>query len=137
MDMKSTQPPRDNSPEHLKRVGQEIVDAAVTVHKRLGPGLLDIVYEACMTHELTKRGLAVQAEIPVPVEYDGLRFDCGLTLDLLVEGSVVVEMKAVEKELPVHEAQLTTFLRLTGCRLGYLINFNVASMRDGIKHKTL
>jgi len=108
------------------------VDAAFAVHSHLGPGLLESVYEVCLTHELVKRGLKVSGQLALPIQYDTIRLDAGLRLDLLVEDSVIVELKAVESLMPVHKAQLLTYLKLSGCRLGLLINFNVPLIKNGI-----
>ncbi len=124
-------------PPRAERAAQAVVDAAYRVHSGLGPGLLGCVYEACLCHELRKMSITFEAQAAVPVLYDGITLDAGLRLDLLVDDSVVVELKAVEKVLPVHEAQLLTYLKLTGCRLGLLINFNVPLVRDGIKRMAL
>lgn len=110
-----------------------IVDAAVKVHKTLGPGLLESVYEACLYHELVQRGLRVERQVAVPIVYDGITLREGLRLDLLVNNLVICELKAVESLQPVHQAQLLTQLRLSGKRLGLLLNFNVALMKDGIR----
>ena len=118
--------------EHNEISGQ-IVDAAIKVHSVLGPGLLESAYHACLLHELRKRGLQVESELSLPVNYDGVKLDVGYRIDLLVENCVIVEIKAVEKILPIHEAQLLCYLRLSGCRLGLLINFNVIQLKDGIK----
>ncbi|HZU52514.1 MAG TPA: GxxExxY protein [Holophagaceae bacterium] len=115
----------------------EIVDAAFKVHSSLGPGLLESVYEVCLVHELEKRGLDVVRQIKVPIEYDGRRLDSGLRLDLLVADAVVVELKAVEQVLPVHKAQLLSYLRLTGKPVGLLINFHVPLIKDGIQRMVL
>jgi GxxExxY protein len=123
--------------EQLDAIGKEIVDAAFKIHKALGPGLLESIYKKCMIHELTKRGLRVRWEVDVPIVYDGMRLDSGLRLDLLVEEQVIVELKAVEKMVPVFEAQLLSHLKLAQCRLGFLINFNVPLIRDGIKRMML
>jgi len=120
-------------PADLEAMGKKIVDAAYTVHKNLGPGLLEKVYEICFCHELGKRGLAYQRQIDIPVVYDGMTFDEGLRLDVLVEGCVVCELKALETVNPVWEAQILSHLKLTGNRLGYLINFNVANIGHGIR----
>ncbi|MBX7246019.1 MAG: GxxExxY protein [Candidatus Sumerlaeaceae bacterium] len=117
----------------MDSVGRQIVDAAYRVHSQLGPGLLESVYEICLAHELRKRGLVVEIQVQMPILYDGLNLDSGLRLDLLVEGEVVVELKAVESIHPVHTAQILTYLKLSGKRLGYLINFNVTNIGDGIK----
>jgi GxxExxY protein len=120
-------------PGHLNEVSGQIVDAALRVHPTLGPGLLENVYELCLEHELKKRGLAVARQVSLPVVYDGVELDAGLRLDLLVEDCVIVELKTVESLLPIHKAQVLTYLRLTGHRLGLLINFKVEVMRHGIK----
>jgi len=114
-----------------------VVDAAFAVHSALGPGLLEDVYEVCSMHELGKRGLSAQRQIALPVVYDGLRLEAGLRLDVLVEECVIIELKAVEAVLPVHLAQLLTYLKLTGHRLGLLINFNVPRIKDGIRRVAL
>lgn len=114
-------------------IGDVVIAAAMRVHTALGPGLLESVYEACLAHELTKHGMAVKRQVAVPVYYDGLELESGLRLDLLVEGRVVVELKCVDKFAPIHTAQLLSYLKLTSCRLGYLLNFNVVHMREGIK----
>jgi GxxExxY protein len=127
----------DPIPERVEAVAQAVVDAAYQVHRSLGPGLLESVYEICVCHELEKRKIAFQSQLVLPVVYDGLTIDGGLRLDLLVEDCVVVELKAVEKTLPVHQAQLLTYLKLTGKRLGLLINFNVPLIRDGIRRTVI
>jgi len=109
------------------------VDCAIKVHSALGPGLLESVYEACLTHELTKGGLEVQRQRACPVHYDSIRLDAGFRLDLVVDECLVVEVKAVEKLSQLHMAQLLTYLRLTQFRLGLLMNFNVQRMKDGIQ----
>src|SRR5262249_25116156 len=107
----------------LNQISGSIVDAAMKVHTALGPGLLESAYEACLGDELRKRGLQVQSQVALPVTYDGIKIDIGYRIDLLVEESVVVELKAVEKFAPIHEAQLLSYLKLSGLRLGLLINF--------------
>src|SRR5690348_15035479 len=124
-------------PEEVNDLTGEIVDAAFKVHSALGPGLLESIYEACMVHELEKRGLEVTRQLEAPVEYDGRRLDSGLRLDLLVAGTAVVELKAVEQVLPVHKAQLLSYLRLTRCPVGLLINFHVPLIEDGIQRMVL
>ena len=114
-------------------IGKLIVDRALRVHSALGCGLLENVYEACLAHELLKAGLSVQKQVSLPVQYDGVKLDVGYRLDLLIEEKVIVEVKAVERMLPVHTAQLITYLKLSNLRLGFLLNFNVPRMRDGIK----
>ena len=114
-------------------VAREIVDSAVKVHKALGPGLLESVYQACLTHELRKRGLVVACEVPQPISYDGEQIDAGYRIDMVVENSVIIENKTVEAFLPVHIAQLLTYIRLSGCTLGFLLNWYVPVMKEGIK----
>ncbi len=120
------------SPE-LERIGKLIVDAAYNVHKNLGPGLLEKVYEICFCHELKKRGLDCKRQLDIPIVYDGLEFDEGFRLDVLVEDKVVCELKALENVNPLWEAQVLSHMKLTNKRLGYLINFNVVNIGSGIK----
>jgi len=124
-------------PEELDRIAKLVVDAAFAVHSKLGPALLESVYEVCLAHEVGKRGEIAARQVALPIEYDGIRLDAGLRLDMLVGRCLVVEIKAVEMLLAVHEAQLLTYLKLTGHRLGLLINFNVPLIRDGIKRIAL
>ena len=118
---------------HVDEISGQIVDAAIRVHSALGPGLLESAYETCLTYELRKRGLRVLVQHPLPVVYDGMRLDVGYRIDMLVEDAVVVDLKAVAKVLPVHEAQLLSYLKLSDRRVGLLINFHVLHLRDGIK----
>jgi GxxExxY protein len=118
--------------EKEEALAKRIVDAAFCVHKGLGPGLLESVYEVCFCHELRKRDIAYERQIPLSVRYDGLTFSEGYRLDILVENMIVCELKAVETLLPVHFAQVLTYLRCSGRRLGFLINFNSRYIRDGI-----
>lgn len=118
-------------------MASKIVDAAFAVHSALGPGLLESVYEVCLVHELKKRGVKVERQVLLPVIYDNVRLDAGLRLDLVVDNRVVVEIKAVETLLPVHKAQVITYLKLTGYRLGLLINFNTALIKQGIQRIAL
>ena len=124
-------------PRETDETAKAIVDCAFKVHSTLGPGLLESVYEACLVYELEKRDLSVDRQVNVPVMYDGRRFNTGLRLDLLVDDCVVVELKAVEKLLPLFNAQLLTYLKLSDKRLGLLINFNVPVIMDGIKRFAL
>jgi GxxExxY protein len=124
-------------PMETEQVARQVVDAAFAVHKNLGPGLLESVYEVCLCHELSKRGVPFQTQVSLPVVYDGVRLDAGLRLDILAAESVIVELKAVEKHNPLFDAQLLTYLKLTGHRLGLLINFNVPLFKDGIKRIVL
>lgn len=114
-------------------IAKKIVDAAYTVHKTLGPGLLEKVYEICFCHELSKRGLKYQRQVDIPIVYDGITFDEGLRLDVLVEELIICELKAVDEINPVWEAQILSHLKLTDKRLGFLINFNVRLIKNGIK----
>jgi GxxExxY protein len=118
--------------EEDERIASLIVDSAFAVHKSLGPGLLESVYEVCFCHELHKRGASFRRQVVVPIVYDGLRFDEGLRLDVLVEERIICELKAVEVVHPVHTAQILTQLKLAGKRLGFLINFNVPLIKKGI-----
>ncbi|MBN1339343.1 MAG: GxxExxY protein [Bacteroidales bacterium] len=120
-------------PAELDDIGKKIVHAAYLVHKALGPGLLEKVYEICFCHELQKMGLTVKRQVDIPIIYDGIAFDEGLRLDVLVENKVICEIKAVDLVNPVWEAQVLSHLKLTGKRLGYLINFNVINIGRGIK----
>ncbi len=116
----------------LNEISGQIIGAAIDVHRALGPGLLESAYEACLAFELRNRGLKVARQRPVPLIYHDVKLDCGYRLDLLVEGQVIVEVKAVETVLRVHKSQLLSHLRLRDCRLGLLINFHVAVLKDGI-----
>jgi GxxExxY protein len=113
-------------------IAREIVDAAYRIHTTLGPGLLESVYDAVLSHELSRRGLCIVRQQPIPVIYDNLRLDIGFRADLIVEDKVIVEVKSVELLAPVHKKQLLTYLRLADRRLGILINFNVAFIKQGI-----
>ena len=116
-----------------ERFAKIAVDAALKVHTALGPGLLESVYEACLAHELRKRGLSVETQVTIPVVYDGVRLEAGLRIDVLVERQLIIEIKAVEEMNPVFKAQVLTYLKLTGLRLGLLINFNVPLIKNGIE----
>ncbi len=120
-------------PEDLERLATSCVDAAFKVHKALGPGLLESVYEACMAYELRKAGLHVERQLALPIVYDGHELDEGFRLDLLVEGKLIIELKSAEKMLPLYLAQTMTYLKLAKRRFGMLINFNVPMIKDGIK----
>ncbi len=115
----------------------DIIAAAIEVHRQLGPGLLESAYAECLCHELRLRGLASRREINVPVNYKGIKLDCGYRIDLIVGDLVVVELKSVDRILGIHEAQLLTYLRLANKRVGLLINFNVPVLRDGIRRRVL
>lgn len=120
-------------PPEIERVGKLILDAAYKVHTALGPGLLESVYEACLAYEIRRSGASLETQVQMPVAYDSIHVDAGIRLDMLVEKCVIVEIKAVENLNSLHEAQLLTYLRISGLRLGFLINFNVLHLRDGIK----
>lgn len=113
-------------------IGHAVITAAMKVHSTLGPGLLESAYELCLAHELAKQGLTVRKQLSIPIRYDDLTIDHGYRIDLLVNDRVVVELKALEAVLPVHRGQLLSYLRLGGFKQGFLLNFNVAHMRDGI-----
>ncbi|MGH7792803.1 MAG: GxxExxY protein [Thermodesulfobacteriota bacterium] len=119
--------------EQEESIAQKIVEAAYAVHKKLGPGLLERVYEVCFCHELSKRGLKYQRQVAIPVVYDGIVFDEGLRIDVFVEELIICELKAVEEMNPVWNAQVLSHLKLTGKRLGFLINFNVPLIKEGIR----
>ena len=118
-------------------VTEAIIGAAIAVHRELGPGLLESAYEACLAFELGQRGLSVERQRPLPVVYRGQRLDCGYRLDLFVEGLVIVGLKTVEQITPLHEAQLMSYLKLSGCTVGLLINFNVRQLTQGLKRLVL
>lgn len=120
-----------------KDLTSQIIGAAIEVHRELGPGLLESAYQACLAREFSLRNLPFEQEKPLPVEYKGVRVDCGYRLDFIVAEKVVVELKAVDAMQKVHEAQLLTCLKLIGCRVGLLINFNVPVLKDGIKRMVL
>jgi GxxExxY protein len=120
-----------------EKIGKVIVDATYSVHKTLGPGLLEFVYEVCFCHELTKRGLSNRRQLPVSIVYDGIRFDEALRIDVLVEDLVICELKAVEDMKDVFTAQILTQLKFANKRLGFLINFNIPTIKDGIKRLIL
>ena len=120
-------------PPDVERVGKAVLNAAFKVHTALGPGLLESVYETCTAFELTQSGLRAPTQVALPVTYQGVKMDAGLRPDMVVEESVIVEFKSVETMHPIFEAQLITYLKLTGIRLGFLINFNVVHLKDGIK----
>ena len=120
-----------------EQAGRDVVDAAIAVHRTLGPGLLESVYEVCLAHELEKRGHQVRRQPALPVIYETVKLEAGYRIDLIVDEVVLVEVKAVEAMAPVHEAQLLTYLRLSSRRLGFLINFNVAVLKQGLKRMVL
>ena len=113
-------------------IGTLVVEAAIAVHRELGPGLLETVYEVVLARELCERGLKVDRQVPVPIRYKDISFDEGFRADLVVEGKVILELKSVERVMAAHKKQVQTYLRLTGCRLGYLLNFGQDVMKTGI-----
>jgi len=123
----------DTLPQEVERITAIIFECAFKVHRALGPGLLESVYEVCLCHELAKSGLKFRRQVELPIIYDGVRLESGFKIDILVEEQVIVELKAVETMIPLYEAQIMTYLKLTGKRLGLLINFNVPLLKNGIK----
>ena len=117
----------------IEAVGHEVFDGSMTVHSSLGPGLLESAYQGCLAQELRLRGLFVETQVQVPITYKGVKLDVGYRIDLLVERSVIADLKAVKQLHPIHEAQLLSYLKLADYRLGFLINFHVVHLRDGIK----
>jgi GxxExxY protein len=120
-----------------KDLTAQTIGAAIEVHRALGPGLLESAYQACLCQERTLRRIPFEQQKPIPLEYKGVLLDCGYRLDLIVANKVIVELKTVELILPVHEAQLLTYLKLTGCKVGLIINFNVSALKAGIKRMVL
>lgn len=119
--------------EDINKITEIIISSAIAVHKELGPGLLESTYEACLFYELVDRKLKIERQKALPVTYRGIQLDCGYRIDLLIEDKVIVELKSVERLEPIHEAQLLSYLKLSGCPVGLLINFNAILLRDGIK----
>jgi len=124
-----------NSELTYNGLGTKIIDAAMQVHRELGPGLLESVYEVCLIEELRNRGLEVRSQVRLPIVYKGKELNREFVIDLLVENKIVIELKAVEDLMPVHEVQLVTYLKLSGMKLGYLINFNVSLLKFGIRRR--
>ena len=122
---------------NANEITEQIIGAAIEVHRVLGPGLLESAYEECLCHELKLRGLSFERQRPLPVEYKGIKLECGYRLDLLVENAIVVEIKAVSTIESIHETQLLTHLRISGWRIGLLINFNVPVLKNGIRRRVL
>lgn len=122
---------------HENEIGTIILDAAFAVHKELGPGLLESTYEVCLSYESILRGLTIETQVPLPVIYKEVKLDCGYRIDLRAERKVIVEIKSVEALNDVHMAQVLTYMKLSGCKLGYLLNFNVKLLKEGIKRVVL
>ena len=119
--------------QRLNGITEKIIGAAIKVHRKLGPGLLKSAYEACLAYEIAKLGLRVEQQKHLPLVYEQVKLECGYRMDLLVEGLIVVEVKSVDAVAPIHEAQVITYLKLSGCKLALLINFNVVLLKDGIR----
>ena len=117
----------------IEIIAKSVVDSAIRVHKALGPGLLESVYQKCLAYELGQKGSYVETEVPVPIDYGEVTIDTGFRLDMKIDNQVIIENKTVEKVLPIHKAQLITYLKLTRIRIGFLLNWNVVLMKDGIK----
>ncbi|HVS81412.1 MAG TPA: GxxExxY protein [Pyrinomonadaceae bacterium] len=126
-------------PERIRinQITEQVIGAAIAVHRVLGPGLLESAYQECLCQELALRGIPFERQVPLPLEYRGIRCECGYRLDILVAGAVVVEVKSIEAIAPIHEAQLLTYLRLGGWNVGLLMNFNVVVLKNGIRRKVL
>lgn len=123
--------------EELNALTHRIIGLAMRVHTRLGPGLLEQAYKRCLCHELDRAGIAYACEADLPLDYDGTRLDCGYRADLIVAGKVILELKSVEQISPLHEAQLLTYLKLSECKVGLLLNFNTVALKDGIRRRIL
>ncbi|TSA48943.1 GxxExxY protein [archaeon] len=119
------------------KLSNRVIGCALEVHRELGPGLLESTYEQCLAHELKLNGIRFELQHPLPVKYKGMRLDCGYRVDVLVEDKLIIELKSVERIKAIHEAQLLTYMRLSGIRIGLLINFNVMKLKDGIKRFVL
>ena len=118
---------------NIEELGNSIIGAAIRVHRALGPGLLESAYQKCLEYELCKMGLHVDCELVLPVQYETVRIDAGYRIDMLIEELIIIENKTVERILPIHEAQLLTYLKMKGCAIGYLFNWHVPVLKDGIK----
>jgi len=121
----------------IEEIGKQVVDAAYQVHTTLGPGLLESSYETCLAHELSLRNLSFELQKSLPINYKGLKLSAGYRIDIIVESQIIIELKSVELLQPIHKAQLLTYLKLSGCTLGYLINFNVPLLKDGLRRVVL
>ncbi len=128
---------RDAESTERDPITSQLIGAAIEVHRVLGPGLLESAYEECLCHELNLRGITFERQLALPVDYKGIRLDCGYRLDIVLPGKLVIEVKAVEALAPIHDAQLLTYLKLSGIRTGLLLNFNVSLLRDGIRRLVL
>ena len=119
------------------KLSNQIIGCAIEVHKNLGPGLLESTYEQCLAYELKKSDVPFKLQHPLPVEYKGIKLDCGFRIDMLVDDKIIVELKSIDSILPIHQTQLLTYLKLSGIRIGFLMNFNVKYMKNGIKRMVL
>jgi len=122
---------------HGRDISERVIGLAIGVHRALGPGLLESAYEKCLCWELEQSGIAYACQVPLPVVYKGVQLDCGYRLDIVVENELVAELKSVEKLVPIHEAQMMTYLRLSGLKVGLILNFNTLMLKDGIKRFVL
>lgn len=122
---------------HGEDLTRRIIGLAMRVHRRLGPGLLESVYHRCLCHELSEAGIPFGRQVALPIQYDGIELESGYLADIIVNGEIILELKSVERLSPLHEAQLLTYLRLSSCRIGLLINFNTVSLTDGIRRRVL
>lgn len=120
-----------------KDLTEKIIGSAIEVHRNLGPGLLESTYEECLCHELRLRNISFERQKPIPIEYKGVRLNCGYRVDIMVENKVILELKCVDEISPIYEAQLLTYLKLSGIKVGFILNFNVSTMRDGIRRMIL
>jgi GxxExxY protein len=121
----------------LNELTEAIIGAAMEVHRSLGPGLLESTYEMCLCQELSHLGIPFERQVPIPVEYKGVKLDCGYRADIVIEGTILLEIKAIDSLLPIHDAQLLTYLRLGGWQIGLLINFNVELLKHGLRRRVL
>jgi GxxExxY protein len=126
-----------SAPQANDRLTERIIGFAIEVHRQLGPGLLESAYEECLCYELQQSGLTFRRQVPLPVVYKAVRLDCGYRIDVVVEERVILELKTVERLIPVHEAQLLTYLKLSGMRIGLLLNFNSPVLKDGMRRMVL
>jgi GxxExxY protein len=124
---------RDAETQSFREITERVIGACIEIHRHLGPGLLESTYEECLCYELSQLGIHFERQKPLPVKYKSVNLDCGYRLDLVVENRIIVELKAIESLLPIHEAQLLTYLKLSRLTLGLLINFNVPALKNGIK----
>jgi GxxExxY protein len=125
------------SVKNLNQLTDTIIGAAMEVHRGLGPGLLESSYEMCLCRELSIRGIPFERQVPIPVEYKGVKLDCGYRADIVVDGAILVEIKAIDSLLPIHDAQLLSYLKLGGWKIGLLINFNVELLKHGLRRRVL